>query len=132
MVSATPRRAGAWQEAQPASGRPAPVVCCAWSNLTLKLRSEGKPLTGGFADSTFVWQIVHIGWPEVTNCWKWQLVQDLCPGKAGCGEFPALWWHEAQATPECAGSVCEKLVKAPPCAAAAAVGLAKEIGRAHV
>jgi hypothetical protein len=82
-------------------------------------------LTGGFADSTLVWQIAQMGWPAVTNCWKWQLVQDLCPGSEGCGELFERWWQEAQATPECAGSECEKFEKLPPCAAAGEANAAR-------
>jgi len=39
-----------WQAAHPPGGRPEPVLCCTWSNFTLKLSLNlaGKAFNGGF------------------------------------------------------------------------------------
>src|SRR5688500_1841138 len=69
IVSATPRRAGRWQEAQPCSGRPPPVMWHAWSKRMLKEASPGNDFTGGFGPSRLVWQLAQSAPVLARNCW---------------------------------------------------------------
>jgi hypothetical protein len=59
-----------WQAVQPLAGRAAPVMCCAWSNFTLKLSLKRirKLFNGGLPLFTSLWQMTHIGTFAVTNC----------------------------------------------------------------
>ena len=66
------------------------------------LRRGGKFLTGGLSPSTIVWQTKQRGAFGVTNCARWQPVQDLWPGRRGCAELSAARaWQEAHASEAC-------------------------------